>query len=152
MNWESIGAIGEVVGAVAVIATIGYLALQTRQANRLARAGAVLKLQSEMREHRGAVAFDDELARIILKVEENVGEELSDLDVFRLRVRLQSTLSLIESVYLQFEANVISDEDLVKHHWLFLHIAADAKTYNVWKEESLSPGFVAYIGSLVDDG
>ena len=31
MNWEALGAIGEIVGAVAVIVTIGYLAVQIRQ-------------------------------------------------------------------------------------------------------------------------
>lgn len=34
MNWEAIGAIGETVGAVAVIATLFYLAVQIRQNNR----------------------------------------------------------------------------------------------------------------------
>jgi len=30
MNWEALGAIGEIVGAVAVIAILGYLAVQIR--------------------------------------------------------------------------------------------------------------------------
>ena len=34
MNWDAIGAIGETVGAVAVIATLFYLATQIRQSNR----------------------------------------------------------------------------------------------------------------------
>jgi hypothetical protein len=33
VNWDAIGAIGEVVGAVGVIATLGYLAVQIRQNN-----------------------------------------------------------------------------------------------------------------------
>ncbi len=31
MNWEALGAIAELVGAVGVIATLGYLAIQIRQ-------------------------------------------------------------------------------------------------------------------------
>ena len=31
MNWESLGAIGEIVAAVAVVATLGYLAVQILQ-------------------------------------------------------------------------------------------------------------------------
>ena len=34
MNWDAIGAIGEVVGAVAVVLTLGYLAISIRQTNR----------------------------------------------------------------------------------------------------------------------
>jgi len=31
MNWDAIGAVGEILGALAVIATLGYLAVQIRQ-------------------------------------------------------------------------------------------------------------------------
>jgi hypothetical protein len=152
MNWEAIGAVGEIIGAIAVVGTIGYLALQTRQANRLARANAVLSLQSEMRSHRGAVVFDPELSRIIAKVEENIGDELSEMDRFKLRVRLESTLSSIESVYIQYESGVITFSDIKKYHPLFLHIMADAKRHGAWKEERLSSGFVSYVHELSESG
>lgn len=34
MNWDAIGAIGEVVGALAVVISLVYLALQIRQNSR----------------------------------------------------------------------------------------------------------------------
>ena len=34
INWEAIGAVGEIAGAIAVIATIFYLSLQIRQNSR----------------------------------------------------------------------------------------------------------------------
>ena len=34
MNWEAIGAIGEVFGGIAVLATLVYLAVQVRQAKK----------------------------------------------------------------------------------------------------------------------
>ena len=37
MNWEAMGAIGEIVGAVGVIATLGYLAFQVRQNSNVTR-------------------------------------------------------------------------------------------------------------------
>jgi hypothetical protein len=37
MNWEAIGAIGEVLGAIGVIVTLGYLATQVRQNSRSVR-------------------------------------------------------------------------------------------------------------------
>ena len=36
MNWDAIGAVGEIVGALAVVATLGYLAIQIRSAHRTA--------------------------------------------------------------------------------------------------------------------
>jgi hypothetical protein len=41
MNWEAIGAIGEVSGAVAVVATLIYLAKQIRQSNKAAETSAI---------------------------------------------------------------------------------------------------------------
>ena len=35
MNWDAIGAIGETVGALAVLVTLAYLAMQIRQSNRI---------------------------------------------------------------------------------------------------------------------
>ena len=35
MNWEALGAIGEIVGAIAVVLTLGYLAVQMRQNTRV---------------------------------------------------------------------------------------------------------------------
>ena len=40
MNWEAIGAVGEVLGAVGVIATLGYLAVQIRQNTRTVKSSA----------------------------------------------------------------------------------------------------------------
>ena len=36
MNWEAIGAIGEIAGAIAVVASLLYLATQIRMSNRIA--------------------------------------------------------------------------------------------------------------------
>ena len=41
MNWDAIGAVGELIGAVAVIATLIYLAQQIRDSARAARSAAV---------------------------------------------------------------------------------------------------------------
>ena len=53
MNWDALGAIGEIVGALGVIATLAYLAVQVRQntgAIRGATLNAVTQAQvSELR-------------------------------------------------------------------------------------------------------
>jgi hypothetical protein len=40
MNWDAISAIGEIVGAAAVVITLGYLAIQIRQSTKLANVTA----------------------------------------------------------------------------------------------------------------
>ena len=41
LNWDAIGAIGEVAGATAVVATLGYLALQIRENSRQLRVTSI---------------------------------------------------------------------------------------------------------------
>jgi hypothetical protein len=60
VNWEAIGAIGELLGAAGVIITLGYLALQLRRSNDQARAATLqqtldseLALMSVLVEHTG---------------------------------------------------------------------------------------------------
>jgi hypothetical protein len=40
MNWEAIGAIGEILGALAVVASLVYLAIQIKQSSRIERSRA----------------------------------------------------------------------------------------------------------------
>ena len=65
MYWEMIGAVGEILGALGVIATLGYLAVQLRANTR------ALRLEAEREAFDGSrlvltqVSGDAELARII---------------------------------------------------------------------------------------
>ena len=93
--------------------------------------------------------FDSGLARIILKAEQETGEDLSDIERFKLRVRLESTLSLLESKFLQYEAGVINARDLSKFDRLFRHIASNAKEHGIWDADTLAEGFVTHVEKLL---
>lgn len=51
MNWEAVGAIGEVIGAIGVIVTLAYLAIQIRQNSAVVRSAtrqAISTTQAEI--------------------------------------------------------------------------------------------------------
>ena len=48
MNWDAIGAIAEMIGAIGVIASMGYLAVQIRASNKLARSEAKIAATSQI--------------------------------------------------------------------------------------------------------
>jgi hypothetical protein len=51
MNWDALGAIGEVVGALAVVLTLGYLAIQIRQNSKAVRSSTrsdIAKMQLDI--------------------------------------------------------------------------------------------------------
>ena len=111
--WDALGAIGEIVGALAVVATLGYLAIQVKQSNRLARSNAVLTLQAENRAHRDSLAHDPQLADIVNRGIQ--GRDLTELELFQYRARNDASLAFFESMYLQYEAGIITEEDFMRY-------------------------------------
>ena len=81
MNWEAIGAIGELLGAAGVIATLGYLAFQIRQNNRHLAQEAQQSRSQSTREAFLALADNGELAAILVK--DAQGEALDATEAFR---------------------------------------------------------------------
>ena len=67
MNWDAVGAIAELVGAIAVVATIGYLAFQVRQTNRISRTNTVTDIQKRFDEINTVLLSNAELRRVLVK-------------------------------------------------------------------------------------
>ena len=89
MNWEAIGAIGELIGALAVVITLVFLVLQLRQntravveSNRLERVSALDRHTDSVGRWRGRLMENQDLARIWLAATKD--EELEEQDRFRL--------------------------------------------------------------------
>lgn len=58
MNWEAVGAIGEIAGALAVVVSLVYLARQVGMSNRLARAEAFRAPNSDLNSMNAAFGID----------------------------------------------------------------------------------------------
>ena len=77
MNWEAIGAVGEVLGAIGVIVTLGYLAVRIRQNTRQldqnnlsVRSSSSHAAQSTIGEFASAIAENEALTlpRLLLEI------------------------------------------------------------------------------------
>jgi hypothetical protein len=64
MNWDAIGAGGEILGAIAVLATLIYLASQIKQANRFESAKHLDVHMDRIREFTMEIGRDPETSRI----------------------------------------------------------------------------------------
>lgn len=64
MNWEAIGAIGEIVGAFAVVLSLVYLAIQIRQSAKVAAIQASQHVLEGSARFQTRIAEDAELQRI----------------------------------------------------------------------------------------
>ena len=67
MNWDAIGAIGEIIGALAVLITLIYLAVQVRQAKHQLDLNSAQARAVHMRDLLMPIATDPSLASIMLK-------------------------------------------------------------------------------------
>ena len=75
MSWEAVGAVGEILGAIAVLVTLVYLATQVKQSNDLARFNASKELVNQFNEINRLVATDASLRRILAETGELSADE-----------------------------------------------------------------------------
>lgn len=62
MNWEALGAVAEPIGALGVIATLAYLAVQIRQNTRAVRAQTYDSFVSQFRSWNEPMRADERMA------------------------------------------------------------------------------------------
>lgn len=99
MNWDAIGAIGETVGAVAVVISLVYLAIQMRSQNRETRLSTINSSLTTWNSLMAMVAENSELADIWNRGLKN--EELSEGQEVQFRAFANSYLRVAEGLYLQ---------------------------------------------------
>lgn len=99
MNWEAIGAVGEIVGALAVLVTLIYLAIQVRHARRAQQADAIRANRLERREYHTGFRDSPYIPKIYSKIVR--GEELDEEEDYRLLQHNAATWSLWYSEWVQ---------------------------------------------------
>lgn len=67
MDWSMIGALGEVIGAIAVVATLFYLARQIRDTARQDRRGQYSQLNRDFLQLPGAIANDESFSDVFFR-------------------------------------------------------------------------------------
>lgn len=91
MDWNAIGAIGEILGATAVLITLGYLAVQIRQNTQAVRASALDSSVTSIMTVRGSIAESAELSAIFDKGIADP-ESLNELEGTRFRFLMQNVM------------------------------------------------------------
>ena len=109
MNWEAIGAVGEVGGAIAVVATLAYLAAQVRQNTAATRVGSAQALADSFNQINLMNASSDELARQARLFYEEPAALNEDQRV-RMDFMCLATCRTFESALLQAELDSLDDQ------------------------------------------
>jgi len=145
MNWEAIGAIGEVVGAFGVILTLGYLAIQIRQNTRSLKSASYQSAINSMSEVAGSAYNDEDVSRIIH--ESLRGKEVSDLDQYRFETFLTRLFRNFENFYYQHEAGVMEDHlwNGMKNSMLGYYRLAPVRSWWESRKEIYSVQFASFL-------
>jgi len=89
MNWDAIGAIGEIIGALAVVVTLIYLAIQTRHNSKIALSSMELALRNNASSINDLLMSDSSVSKLAKKLSDpNFSFEHHDIieiDAFAIR-------------------------------------------------------------------
>ena len=99
MNWEAIGAVGEILGAIGVIATLLYLTTQIRQNTKALRVSSFHASTQSLIGDNHLVAGDGELASLVAKSLSEDENDFSPAEQVRLDFLVTSNFRTFEEAY-----------------------------------------------------
>lgn len=107
MNWDAIGAVGEIVGAGAVVASLVYLAVQIRTQNKETRLSAMHDISVGFREAILPFSAED-MSTILVKANADY-DSLSDIEAQRIIVLMGQFFRAWEEAFIQNEEGRLDD-------------------------------------------
>ena len=135
MSWDAIGAIGEVVGAIAVVCTLIYLAIQIREADKTARFNAV---QSN-REQRIAMFLSERDSPFIpaIRMKIAAGQPLTDEEDLRLARHTSAMWAITYSEWVQNDLALAGEYATSQSEWMKV-MTHNARAMSWWDEHGHS--------------
>ena len=109
MNWEALGAVGEIVGAIAVVLTLGYLAVQIRQNTRTVRASTHHGAIRLWNEQQVAFGSDPAVSGLLLRGSEDYSQ-LDPDERFRYTLLMRSIIGVYYDLFVQHGERLVSEE------------------------------------------
>lgn len=153
LNWEAIGAIGELLGAVGVILTLGYLAFQIKQNTIATRLEANSNFQKEFASVELMIASNGEFADLLAKG--RGGDELSPAEFVRLQAFYRTVIRTLQTNMSQFESGGISAATWYGTKALMTQTFAEDKgLLNHWQtnRDQFNPELNKLVESMVSGG
>tara|TARA_B100000945_G_C19879424_1_gene366468 strand:- start:33 stop:488 length:456 start_codon:yes stop_codon:yes gene_type:complete len=111
MNWEALGAIGELVGAVSVLLTLIYLARQIKENTKVQTISAYSSMMDGFEALHSWSGSTKELARINLNMYSEDTPELSVAEKHQLALMFHTFANHVYKIYQLHKADIVDDEE-----------------------------------------
>ncbi|MEJ2256877.1 MAG: hypothetical protein P8X98_07680 [Woeseiaceae bacterium] len=148
MNWDAIGAIAEAIGALAVVVSIVYLAVQIQSGARALRTTLRDSAFHDMQEWNYVLSSDEELPWIFKRGLSNP-KDLNDKELARFHHMLYSFYKVFENIYLHFLDGSIAKEAWENNNEILFLYYAEKGAHEYWRNrrEIFDPRFRALVES-----
>ncbi len=107
MTLQDWGAIGELVGGLAVIVTLIYLATQLRQTNKAIQSSSFHEVQNSLPYVNNWIISDISMARI-WRIGRDDPEQLSEDEFMQFSFFILSTFHVMETIFMQNEMGTVA--------------------------------------------
>ena len=153
MSLENLYFIAEIIAALAVIASILYLAIQVKHSNAQNQASARFEFVRAMGEVNLSIAQDESLAEIVRKGI-NAFEEMSENEIMRFQMLVGQYTNVWSVMY-----GLYHDKLLPESEWFAVRKDIHSLLYQgggrvLWRanlSKSFEPGFVQYVEALFEE-
>jgi hypothetical protein len=145
VNWEAVGAISDVLGAIAVIATLGYVAIQIRQNTSALKSAATQATHDQSAAIYDLLAADPKLSDIFVRGLDEP-DSLDRIDTARFYSFLMGVVFRYQNWYLQTQSQALDKEQLASWARVTRQISATPGFLRFWKERRhiFTPALVTY--------
>jgi hypothetical protein len=149
VNWEALGAVAELAGAVGVIASLFYLGSQLRRNSESIEAATALSISEATQQRLLAPAQNRELAEAFSKMV--VGDELSAAERVQVAFFNRATMRGIESTFAQQKRGLLADDVLRGYEALLERQLSFPVFHDWWSIErgSFDPVFRELVDQLL---
>jgi len=147
VNWDAIGALGEIIGAIAVVASLIYLAGQIRTQNREARVSAMHDISVGFRDAINNFA-SEEVCAIFIKANKDY-DSLSDVEAQMLIVLMGQFFRAFEEAYIQYDEGRLDQRswNAITKYYLKIISAPAMQTGWQLRRGFLDESFVEFVDS-----
>jgi hypothetical protein len=150
MNWEAIGAIGEILGATAVAVTLAYLVVQLRQNTKAMKAQTRSSITDQILDINNSVLANPELLEARDKANSDLPLTAEEQKI--LTVNMVSWLRHWENVHFQYRNGTYDESEYLAQRVAWQH---QLTVSTFWRERwvamfgMFSPEFVSELDALL---